>query len=223
MAKPVKFSDRDKAWARKGTPRRSYQTRLERKRILIVCEGEKTEPNYFNSIKALLPPHVAQVIDIQGLGANTQSPVNEAAAMRDQLANTDYRYDEVWVVFDRDSFDPDAFNNAIRNAEARGIKVAWSNEAFEIWYILHFENRQTGMNRHQYRGVLTRHLGEPYRKNDLAMYAKLRERGNETMAMRWAKQRQTDCADVAPDRANPCTTVNELVDRLNGFNLKLMI
>ncbi len=40
---------------------------------------------------------------------------------------------------------------------------------------------------------------------------------NEAMAIRWARQRKSEFADTPPDQANPCTTVSELVERLNGF------
>lgn len=32
------------------------------------------------------------------------------------------------------------FDEAIRTAERKGIKIAWSNDAFELWILLHFEN-----------------------------------------------------------------------------------
>ncbi len=217
MARPVKFTDRDKSWCRKRNPQRSYRTRPLRERLLIVCEGKKTEPNYFESLKAMLPPQVAEVIDIQGLGANTQSLVNAARGLRDKRRDTDYPYDEVWVVFDRDSFDPDMFDNAIHSAKQAGMKVAWSNEAFEIWYLLHFEDRQTGMCREAYQDRLSYHLKERYKKNESDMYSKLQKAGNEEHAHRRARQRQTEHAGIPPHQANPCTTVNDLVKRLNKF------
>lgn len=217
MAKPVKFSDREKAWCKRKEPRRAYQTRPQRKRMLIVCEGEKTEPNYFKSIIANFPPHLAKIIDIQGLGANTLSLVNCAKKLRDAKANSDYSYDETWVVFDRDSFPPDAFDNAIHRANDSGMEVAWSNEAFEIWYLLHFEDRQTGMNRDAYKSRLTDHLGLPYAKNDTDMYRKLQQAGSEAQAISRARQRETEFADIPPHQANPCTTVYRLIERLNAF------
>ena len=51
---------------------------------------------------------------------------------------------EIWSVFDRD-WTPDdgkdtAFNDAISTAEDRGIRVAWNNDDFELWILLHFED-----------------------------------------------------------------------------------
>jgi len=46
----------------------------------------------------------------------------------------------VLSVFDRDSFPANSFNNAIAHAEAYGLQVAHSNQAFEYWLLLHFES-----------------------------------------------------------------------------------
>lgn len=80
---------------------RSWSTRTVGTRdlipsFLIVCEGEKTEPNYFRRFR--VPAEVAR-IDVQGIGANTVSLVRKAIALRDAGD-----YDQTWCVFDRDSF-----------------------------------------------------------------------------------------------------------------------
>ena len=49
----------------------------ERERILIVCEGAKTEPNYFRAIQEKLPPRVVEV-EIAGEGHNTLRLVETA-------------------------------------------------------------------------------------------------------------------------------------------------
>ena len=72
MGKPIKLSDRKKEWylrSRKSEVRR-LDALAERERVLIVCEGEKTEPNYFKAIKAELPRHVVEV-ELHGEGDNT--------------------------------------------------------------------------------------------------------------------------------------------------------
>lgn len=219
MARRVKFTDREKPWAkrRKKRPSREFRTRPQRERVLIVCEGTRTEPNYFEALKQELPQHVAEVIDIQGIGANTQSLVDEAKKRRNQKVNTDYPYDEVWVVFDCDSFGAAQFDNAIHSADAAGLKTAWSNEAFELWYILHFEARQTGMSRSKYRACLATHLGRTYEKNDADMYSKLAKKGDEQEAISRARALQQVHQGTPPHQANPCTTVSELVDKLNSL------
>lgn len=75
---------------------RKVNTREVRQRFLIVCEGEKTEPNYFRSFR--VPKNVAE-IDVQGLGENPSKLVQSAKELQNQED-----YDQVWCVFDRDSW-----------------------------------------------------------------------------------------------------------------------
>ena len=180
--------------------RRRYGERDLRTRFLIVCEGSETEPNYFKKF------HVnAKVV---GLGANTSSLVNATVKMMQEA-----EYDEVWCVFDRDSFSAEQFNNALSKARLEDIQVAYSNEAFEIWYLLHFNYYDTGMSRTQYKGKLTELLGSPYQKNDRGMYALLE--GKQQMAIRNAKKLlRSYGSEHNPEKNNPCTTVHLLVQEL---------
>ncbi|MBX2828304.1 MAG: RloB family protein, partial [Flavobacteriaceae bacterium] len=77
---------------------------------------------------------------------NTVSLVNSAK----QLADCE-NYDQIWCVFDKDDFPSQDFNNAILIAEANQFGVAYSNQAFEYWLILHLDDHQGGgMNRSDY-------------------------------------------------------------------------
>jgi hypothetical protein len=220
MSKPIKLSDIDKKWNRRGDrcQCRPVDTRDERKRFLIVCEGTKTEPNYFEALKRLLPPNVA-TIDIHGEGDNTLSLVAKARGIRDKRGNGNFPFDQVWIVFDRDSFPPDDFDNAIKSASANSMMCAWSNEAFELWYILHFEYRNTSMARQEYQGRLTELLQQPYRKNATDMYSTLSIKGKQNQAIWWARKLFDDCEErkTPPSRSNPCTTVYLLVEELNKY------
>jgi hypothetical protein len=63
-----------------GPHKRNINAVSKRYRYLIVCEGEKTEPHYFEALKRQLPNAVAEVvtIDIDGAGMNTRSLVEFA-------------------------------------------------------------------------------------------------------------------------------------------------
>lgn len=113
----------------------------EKPTILIVCEGKNTEPSYFNQFRLAS----AKVVPI-GEGYNTISLVNRAI----ELAHSAV-YDQIWCVFDKDANSDYSFNEAIRLAEANKFGVAYSNQAFEYWLILHFLDHQGGgMNRGDY-------------------------------------------------------------------------
>lgn len=121
----------------------------EKPSILIVCEGENTEPSYFNQFRI-----TSAKVKSVGEGYNTVSLVNRALALA-QLGN----YDQVWCVFDKDDFNDNDFNSAIKIAEANKFGVAYSNQSFEYWLILHFNDHQGGgMHRDNYNDKINEHL-----------------------------------------------------------------
>ncbi len=155
--KDKKAEERLKRQQLKEERRRRKQTtlareapeRTEKQFILIVCEGKNTEPSYFDCFRLS-----TAIIKSVGLGYNTLSLVKEAV----KLAKED-NYDQVWCVFDRDDFPVSDFDNAIFLAKDKGFGVAYSNQAFEYWLILHFEDHQGGaMHRDQYADKLNHYL-----------------------------------------------------------------
>jgi len=184
---------------------RQVKSRRLRPKFLIVCEGTQTEPNYFKGFR------VNKTIEIvvRGEGADPLSLVERTCELRQKD-----EYTNVWCVFDRDSFPPDQFNEAIRHAHDKDIHVAYSNEAFELWYLLHFAYHNAGIGRELYKQKLTACLGEPYRKNDLEMYRRLESWQPE--AIRNAERLLAEYGDAHnPEKDNPCTMVHLLVQELN--------
>lgn len=195
--------------------------------FLIVCEGEKTEPNYFKAF----PKKIGKVIydiEFEGGGISTIKVVEKAIELRDKSIQ---KYDSVWAVFDRDSFKSESFNNAIKKAEANDIKCAWSNEAFELWYLLHFHNRVTAMCRDEYEMAIEKVINEKlgkkkkkfkYAKNDPNMFSLLQEIGNQNLAIKWAEELEKANNDKNYANHNPSTTAYKLVEELigesEGFN-----
>jgi hypothetical protein len=182
-----------------------------KKRILIVCEGERTEPNYLSCFRVS-----SAVIKIVGTGYNTVSLVQSAIKMRNKANKKDTRFQEVWCVFDRDSFPAVNFNNALILAGKDKINVAYSNEAFEIWYLLHFDYIDAGLSRQQYSQMLTDRLGYPYRKNSTDIYDQLLDKQDD--AIRNAEKLLQQYYPPNPLNNNPSTTVHLLVNELNGIN-----
>lgn len=199
--------------------------------ILIVCEGEKTEPNYFKSFKSNIKSFV-YTTEILGVGSNTRDLVKRTIKARN---NSSQEYDSTWAVFDRDSFSLNNFNGAIQLAESNNIKVGWSNEAFELWYLLHFQFRNTSMPRADYKGAIEKEVNSKivsisnrkkpkkfkYKKNSEDMYNILERYGNQNQAIKWAEQLISlhNCKNYAIH--NPCTMVHLLVKELNGDSEEL--
>lgn len=197
-------------------------------RYLIVCEGKKTEPNYFNGIKRKIELKYRDRInvkntvelDVQGTGRNTEDLVEYAIRIR---SLSEIPYGNTWVVFDKDSFSDEQFNNAIFMAKRNGIYVAWSNEAIELWFLLHFEYLNSAIHRYQYIDKLNEYFrlmninNGRYEKNLENIYEILCKYGELKEAIRRSKMLQNCCEEQEISSLasmNPCTTVNRLVEEL---------
>lgn len=198
---------------KKNREQRSYRSREVRVRYLIVCEGEKTEPNYFEAFKLKLPRGSVEV-DIVGEGDNTLNVVKKVVELRDFAAKTAIGYDECWAVFDKDSFPNDRFNSAVFLARKEKIHCAYSNEAFELWYLLHFELYEHAMSRRDYSSLLSNHLKKAYQKNSSEMLELLSTLGDEDLAIQRAERLASIFAGNNPANENPVTYVHLLVKSL---------
>lgn len=125
------------------------------------------------------------------IGQNTISLVIEAIKKWENFADDGKYFEHLWCVFDRDEFSQKNYNQAfekIRSEErkinkkfkekvGRGVKIniAYSNEAFELWYLLHYNYIDSACDRSQYSAMLSSRMGKTYRKNDPTMYEFLAE------------------------------------------------
>jgi hypothetical protein len=199
----------DKLFRKKNVLTRSVKT-LKPRKILIICEGTKTEPNYFKMFKA--NPDVFDAIEIQGTGCNTVSLIREAIRKKNDANQKNEPYIETWCVFDKDDFSNDDFEKAINMAKQNQIKCAYSIEAFEIWYMLHFNYYETAFSRSQYKEKLSELLKKTYLKNDPDMYVLLSKRQSKAI-QNARKLFDRQCLLPLKER-NPITTVFQLVERL---------
>lgn len=193
---------------------RKENNRKPNKVIRIYTEGEKTEPDYFNSIRTELR---LQEIDVRvnGCGDHTLSLVQWVLDRKNEVEGSDEET-EWWVVFDKD--DHTGFDEAIKFAQDNSINVAYSNECFELWFILHFEYLNTAIGRKSYNTKLTELLGKKYDKKGPNVYPLLRDK--ENVAIRNAKRLEKDHSDLAilsPEKRDPSTTVYLLVEKLRSL------
>lgn len=119
--------------------KRQKKKRLPNKRILILCEGEKTEPNYFNGLKRDKSKSnrlSALRIEIYDSKKNTgKELVEEAKSLKKEAMKEKNPYDDIWVVIDMDGYTkhPQAFDQA----RANRINISFSSISFEFWFLLH--------------------------------------------------------------------------------------
>lgn len=112
--------------ARKAAKKNEYES------ILIVCEGTKTEPNYFNELIDDLELNTANVQTLSSPATCPRKLVEFAIAKSEEED-----YDFVYCVFDKDSHAK--YGEALQLVDGR-LKVIAANSVpcFEYWIILHY-------------------------------------------------------------------------------------
>jgi hypothetical protein len=127
---------------------RARRPRPARRAVLIVCEGQNTEPRYFERLAAVLGLAATVKVEIHGAPGCTdpQGLVDFAVATKNARARearrdlTKAAFEDVWVVFDVEHSGngrQSAIPGAVRAAVREGLSLAISNPSFEVWYILH--------------------------------------------------------------------------------------
>lgn len=101
-----------------------------RDEFLILTNGKRTEKNYFEAVRSNYKSIFK--ISVKFMNDDPVALVDHAIGMK----NVQNR---VWCVFDKDEFLTDSIEQAIRTAKENGIGIAFSNMAFEVWLIDHFE------------------------------------------------------------------------------------
>jgi hypothetical protein len=150
------------------------------------------------------------VLDIRGLGINPRKLVDKALELGEEG-----EYEQVWCVFDRDDCYVGDFNNALDRARSQEINVAYSNQAFELWYMHHYDFHNTAIPRQDYGRKLSKSLGREYRKNDPNMYDLLSSL--QETAIQNAERLLGQYSPPIPAADDPSTTVHKLVKELNRF------
>ena len=218
-----------------GRKQRMEAIRYEREtEWLIVCEGEKTEPNYFNGLVEYFNQNSSSQVAIRavGQGRNTTDLVEHLedyfAFMDRLLGRSLIPYEKVILVFDKDSFSSEQFNSAVYRAkkENPGCIVAWSNESFELWLLLHYDYIDSALSRYDYNQKLTKLFREKgicdktqsYEKNwksNIKLFdAIIKSGGSVERAVANAEKLIKDKDLSNPAKINPATMVCEAVKAL---------
>jgi hypothetical protein len=146
---------------RRDDLRRRPASREPRRRILVVCEGEVTEPKYFRGLRRKHNPALEIEIDEQHgtpktLVARAARRKKEAAREATRQRDAFLAYDEVWCVFDVD--DHPLLADAKQQARDNGISLAISNPCFELWALLHFCDQTAAQPRQRIRQLLKAYI-----------------------------------------------------------------
>ncbi len=206
-----------------GVIRRPKKIRPIKTTILIVGEGQETEPNYFYGIKQEETVSAKFTVRIKkGHGFSPESVVEEAIRYKQQAERRGEEFDEVWCVLDVEGSDKrESMNQAVIMARQNGITLCLSNPSFEVWVLAHFARTARlfqdsdavirEVNRH-WRSVCS----DEYQKNDERIYERLKDLTN-TAITNAKLVRETDFRDrVNTADCNSSTEVYKLVGYLIG-------
>ena len=198
---------------------RKVQSKRQFRRMLILCEDTKSSRDYL----AMFPFDKDQVqIECVGTGMNTDSLMEHAISLKEDAEYNHTPYHSIWVVFDKDSFDLQKFNRAFDLAKAHSsIIVCWANECFELWYLLHYELRQTSMDRKDVWKKLSEHLKFKYSKADDTLFQSLVENNKLDTALAHAKRLEfINQNDFGQPKRNPSTNIHKLITVLRDYDPK---
>jgi hypothetical protein len=202
---------------------RQSRHRSEKTRILIVCEGKETEPNYFRGLRDEEAVRQKFSLEIRkGKGGSCVAVVEQAFAEMEKAANRGENFDEVWCVFDAEQAGQrDQVIQGRALARQHDIQLAISNPAFEVWLLAHFvRTRRAFADSEKVIEALNKHwraeFGQAYEKNDEQLYTRLKDQTRTAIdnARRVREQDWSSASDIVD--CNSASDVYLLVEHLLG-------
>ena len=204
---------------------------LEKKefRYYIFCEGQQTEPSYFEGFKRHIEENPIYrnmvLIEIEPCQAETMRVISMAETY---VRKNKIQKGQIWCVYDKDSFPAKDFNGVELRAKQLckenphlQYRTVWSNECIEFWFLLHFAYYTSNNYRKQYISFLNdkfQGLGiGKYQKNMKNIFEILRRHGNPKLAIRYAKRIIKDGQGKTPTEIAPGTKVYKLVEELAKY------
>lgn len=198
--------------------------------FLIISEGSKTEPYYFEGLAEYINRNHGNSISVekptiktQGEGKSTVSLVEAAARI---ASRAPIMYNQVWVVFDKDDFND--FDEAVELTSKYGFHAAWSNQSFEYWIYLHFNYSNAALH----RDIWVSKLDEIYKKlkiskagytkSDANIFSVVTKYGSLRSAVNHAKRIASTYQNLPPSKCDPCTTVHNLIAELTPWISELL-
>lgn len=203
-----------KELSRKKSSRDAYE------KVLIVCEGSKTERYYFENARN---HHKLNTINIrvEGTGKDPLTLVKKAKEISDEEERRGDAYDKIYCVFDKDQHT--TYKKAIQQINKSSNKNKWmaikSIPCFEYWILLHF----TYSTKPYYAidGISASESVEKelkvympnYKKNNKFLYEELIEQVKT--AIKHAEQSCLEANRTETD--NPSTNIYKLVQHIQNI------
>ena len=177
----------------------------------MFVEGLRTEDSYLTYWRRRYRDRVLVEIDpYRGAPLQLVERAVEAKRIetREEKRGRGRPHNQIWCVFDRDEH-PN-FVQAIDLANRHGIRLAISNPCIELWFILHFENRTTYLERQAAQRRAAELLGCSKALTDGALSA-LAERYDQARKHAM-KLDEKHVGDGSPPGSNPSSGMWRLID-----------
>lgn len=127
-----------------------------RSKFYILTNGRETEKNYFDLIKSK-----KSIFDVKVEYQNS-NPVQLVRYASQYLREAN----QVWCVFDIDNnFNDGTLIQAIKLAEETGVQIAYSNIAFEVWLLSHYQKVESSYDNTRLIRQMDKLLREDLRLN----------------------------------------------------------
>ncbi|MDP8256109.1 MAG: RloB family protein [Candidatus Alcyoniella australis] len=181
---------------------------------MIACEGTKTEPNYLRGFqqqqKRRRPSPLFEIVPGKGRRTDPCNLVRFALDKKKESERERLPYDATWCVFDYDN--RPKIDIAIQLAESNGIKIAFSNPCFELWYLLHFDEQHAEIEGKQLVRKLKTYI-PGYKKSMNGLYERLLPQMSDADG-RARNLQVLHISAKRPEVSNPSTTVYSLMEDL---------
>ena len=213
--------------------------------IIIACEDSVSSPTYFRMIVNNL---IEQKIITQDSfviakheHTNPIGVLDDLKKYKDENGKTYKDFDHKWIVIDRDiervnggGHKKEDFNNALKDAKSKksnlNIEVAYANDSFELWYLLHFEYRNSAILRDEILRQVIKRLKEAdaYKFSNLTK-KNIKQENYTKHIFEILKPLQNNAIKNAkkllesygeehnPESDNPSTTIHLFIEVLNSL------
>jgi len=209
--------------------------------VIIACEDEVSAPTYFKMIvKKLIEAKVITQDSFVIADHKHTNPLGVLHDLKNHKSKHGKNYKEFehkWIVIDRDiervnggGHNKEDFNNAINSAKESKVEVAYMNDSFELWYLLHFDYRTTAILRDEILEKVIEKLKVKNPHKFLKLNSENIKQKNYTkmvfdellefqeIAIKNAKKLLVSYGDSHnPENNNPSTTIHKLIEILNSF------
>lgn len=224
--KPLKKSEIEKAKSKMKAKKRTETFQLLPPRILIVSEGTKTEPYYLQLFAQTINDRCRKFsasprIVVEGTGRNTTGLYS---FLEDNYSSKELEeYKQIWLVYDKDDFPKDRFDNAAFKADSdkdHRFHVAWSNESFELWLLWHYQDYTSDTHRKEYIRSLKNYIPE-YDKGKKEVYEKILATGDISKAIKRGKRQAKYYKELGIDTPSQMVAhslVYKLIEELKKYS-----